>query len=58
MDELYQRFTPGRFSDIRDWAMDVTAVILAVLFTQYIGLRPGRRRRDHATASASEKGTP
>jgi len=58
MDELYQRFTPGRSSDIRDWAMDVTAVTLAVLFTQYIRLRPGRRRRDHATAAASEKGTP
>jgi len=56
MDELYQRFTPGRFSDIRDWAMDVTAVTLAVLFTQYVRIRP--RRRDRTPASASEKGTP
>jgi len=58
MDELYQRLTPGRFSDVRDWAMDVTAVILAVLFTQYIRIHPIRRRRDHAPAPASEEGAP
>ena len=58
MDELYQRFTPGRFSDIRDWAMDITAVTLAVLFTQYVRIRPRGRRRDSSAAPASEKGTP
>jgi len=58
MDELYQRFTPGRFSDIRDWAMDITAVTLAVLFTQYVRIRPRGRRRDPSPAPASEKGAP
>jgi len=59
MDELYQRFTPGRTSDIRDWVMDVAAVTLAVLFTQYVRLHPiGRRRGDAPPASATEKGTP
>ena len=38
MDELYQRLTPGRQSDIRDWVIDVTAVTVAVLFTQYVRL--------------------
>jgi len=58
MDELYQRFTPGRVSDIRDWVMDVAAVTLAVLFTQYIRIHPIGRRRDRPPAPASEKGTP
>ncbi len=58
MDELYQRLTPGRFSDIKDWVMDVTAVILAVLFTQYIRIHPIGRRRDPAPAAAPEKGAP
>ena len=58
MDELYQRLTPGRFSDVRDWIVDVAAVTLAVLFTQYIRLHPIRRRRDRASAAAPGKGTP
>ena len=58
MDELYQRFTPGRSSDIRDWVVDVGAVTLAVLFTQYVRLHPIGRRRDPAAAAAPEKGTP
>jgi len=56
MDELYQRFTPGRISDIRDWVMDVIAVTLAVLFTQYIRIHPIRRRRGPSTDAATEKG--
>src|SRR6266850_3887712 len=60
MDELYQRFTPDRQSDIRDWVIDVAAVTLAVLFTQYIRIHPiGRRRErpaDAATDAAAEKG--
>jgi VanZ family protein len=58
MDELYQRFTPGRTSDIRDWVMDVAAVSLAVLFTQYVRVHPIGRRRDRASGPESEKGTP
>src|SRR5687767_10807499 len=58
MDELYQRITPGRVSDVRDWILDVTAVTLAVLFTQYIKLHPIGRRRDRAGVAAPEKGTP
>jgi VanZ family protein len=58
MDELYQRFTPGRTSDIRDWVTDVVAVSLAVVFTQYVRVHPIGRRRDRAPESASEKGTP
>lgn len=57
MDELYQRLTPGRFSDIRDWAMDVTAVTLAVLFTQYVRIHPKGPGRDRAQSSAPEKGS-
>jgi len=58
MDELYQRFTPGRTSDIRDWMMDVAAVSLAVVFTQYIRVHPIGRRRDRAPGPSAEKGTP
>jgi VanZ family protein len=57
MDELYQKLTPGRISDVRDWAIDVTAVALAVLFTQYIKVHPIGRRRDRGPAAAPEKGT-
>jgi len=57
MDELYQRLTPGRISDVRDWAIDVTAVTLTVLFTQYIKVHPIGRRRDRVSAAAPEKGT-
>jgi VanZ family protein len=60
MDELYQRFTPDRQSDIRDWVIDVAAVTLAVLFTQYVRIHPiGRRRErpaDPAADAAAEKG--
>jgi VanZ family protein len=56
MDELYQRLTPGRSSDIRDWAVDVTAVTLAVLFTQYVRIHPLLRRRE--SLPTPEKGTP
>lgn len=56
MDELYQRFTPGRQSDIRDWVIDVTAVTIAVLFTQYVRLHPIGRSRERAGAPAPEKG--
>ena len=44
LDELYQRLTPGRMSDIRDWAIDFAAVLLAVILTQYVKLRPLGRR--------------
>jgi len=56
MDEIYQRFTPGRVSDIRDWMMDVAAVTAAVLFTQYVRLHPIGRRRERP-APAPEKGS-
>ena len=52
MDELYQRLTPGRTSDIRDWVMDLTAVTLAVLFTQYVKIHPiGARRKGRAAGN-------
>jgi len=57
MDELYQRITPGRTSDYRDWLMDITAVTLAVLFTQFVRIHPIGRRHDGASASATGKGT-
>jgi hypothetical protein len=38
--------------------MDVVAVSLAVLFTQYILVHPIGLRRDRAPGPASEKGTP
>jgi hypothetical protein len=55
MDELYQRLTPGRTSDIRDWAVDLAAVTLAVLFTQYVRLHPIRRRADAAPDAAPKE---
>jgi VanZ family protein len=58
MDELYQRLTPGRTSDVRDWIADVTAVILAVLFTQYIQIHPIRRKREPTPGAAPEKRAP
>ena len=44
-DEFYQRGVPGRSSDIRDWIMDVTAIALSVLFTQWVSTRTLRTRR-------------
>jgi VanZ family protein len=43
-DELYQRGVPGRSCDIRDWATDVTAVTLSILFTQWVSTRSLRKR--------------
>jgi VanZ family protein len=45
LDELYQRFVPGRSSDVFDWLTDVTAVTLAVVITQVVTARPLRRGR-------------
>ena len=45
VDEIYQRSTPGRHSDVRDWVMDVTALLLAVLLTQYARAHPISFRR-------------
>jgi VanZ family protein len=48
LDELYQRMIPGRESDPFDWLTDVTAVIIAVIVTQCIAVRPlgpGRKKR-------------
>jgi VanZ family protein len=43
-DEIYQRFVPGRSSDVFDWLTDVTAVTLAVVITQVVSARPLGRR--------------
>ena len=43
-DEFYQRRVPGRTSDVRDWMVDVTAVALSVLFTQWASTRALRAR--------------
>lgn len=43
-DELYQRFVPGRSSDVFDWLTDLTAVTLAVVITQVVSARPLNRR--------------
>ena len=40
LDELYQRRTPGRDSDVRDWVTDLAAVLIAVLITQYVRVHP------------------
>jgi len=57
MDELYQRLTPGRQSDVRDWVADFAAVTLAVLLTQYLRIHPIRRRRDPAQDPAPKQET-
>ena len=52
VDELYQRSTPGRLSDVRDWVMDVTALLIAVLLTQYARVHPiGPRRGSRSDAA-------
>jgi VanZ family protein len=43
-DELYQRGIPGRSCDVRDWIVDVSAVSLSVLFTQWVSTRSLRGR--------------
>jgi hypothetical protein len=40
LDELYQAHIPRRTSDVWDWATDFTAVLLAVLYTQIVHVRP------------------
>jgi VanZ family protein len=39
MDENYQRLTPGRSPDIRDWMVDSLGVCLSILVCVYIGKR-------------------
>lgn len=56
LDELYQKLTPGRISDVRDWVMDLTAVTLAVLFTQYVKIHPIGRRRERPAKVSPERG--
>ena len=43
-DELYQAHVPRRNSDVYDWATDLTAVLLAVLYTQWVHVRPLAKR--------------
>jgi VanZ family protein len=43
-DELYQRSVPQRSCDIRDWMVDVLAVSLAVVVTQWVSTRALRAR--------------
>ncbi|MEY4931350.1 MAG: hypothetical protein RI909_2074 [Bacteroidota bacterium] len=38
-DENYQRLTPGRTSDFRDWIIDSIGIILAVVFMNYLAKR-------------------
>ena len=45
LDELYQRFVPGRSCDVFDWLTDATAVTLAVVVTQIVTARPLRGGR-------------
>jgi VanZ family protein len=52
-DELYQRGVPDRSSDVRDWMVDVTAVALSILFTQWVTTRALRKR----DADSSTEGT-
>jgi len=49
MDEIYQRWVPGRDSDIRDWVADTTAVIVAVLVASFIARRVARARERERT---------
>ena len=44
LDEFYQRFVPGRTSDVRDWVADTAGVLAVVLVAGLLlRLRPGRR---------------
>lgn len=53
-DELYQRRIPGRSSDVKDWIVDVLAVLGAVLFTQWVGTRRVRRPADRPASGGTE----
>jgi VanZ family protein len=33
LDELHQRFIPGRFADVADWLADATGATLAIVLT-------------------------
>jgi VanZ family protein len=43
-DEIYQRWVPGRDSDVRDWVADTTALIVAVLVVSLIARLWARTR--------------
>jgi VanZ family protein len=44
LDEIYQRRIPGRSSDVFDWIVDVAAVTLGALVTQWVSTRALGRR--------------
>ena len=44
LDEIYQRFVPGRQSDPLDWLTDLAAITAAVVLTQVVHLGPLRGR--------------
>jgi VanZ family protein len=44
LDEIYQRFVPGRQSDPLDWLTDLAAVTAGVVLVQVIHVRPIRGR--------------
>jgi VanZ family protein len=44
MDEIYQRFVPGRQSDPLDWLTDLAAVTLGTVLVQVVHARPIRWR--------------
>ena len=44
LDEIYQRFVPGRQSDPLDWLTDLAAVTAAVVLAQVLHARPIRGR--------------
>jgi len=52
-DELYQRRVPERTSDVRDWIVDVSAVTISVLFTQWVTTRALRKRAARETPEAN-----
>jgi len=53
-DELYQRGVPDRTCDIRDWIVDVLAVSLSVVFTQWASARSLRARSRMKEEEAGE----
>jgi VanZ family protein len=56
LDEVYQRSVPGRVSDVRDWAADTGALVLAVLLTHLVSLRLGGAPRGGAGTVGAERG--